>query len=344
MAPTRQVDRFVTNFTLPDPFTVVIFGATGDLTARKLLPALYGLWQANFLPDKFAIVGIGRRDKNDAVFRAEMKKDIAKFRDDTSDESLDRFLANVVYQRSDFTTAAGMKELASHLTQVEQERGLPGNRLFYLATDPDYFNTIVEGLSAVGLLRKPDETAWSRVVIEKPFGYDLASALELNKSLAQFLRADTEIYRIDHYLGKESWCRTPRRLPLRQRDLRAACSIATTSITCRSRWPRPVGMEGRRGAFYDHTGALRDVVQNHMLQLLALVAMDAPATLKARDIGDAKLRVLRDLVPIRGNDVARKVVRGQYSAGTVDGKPVQGFREEEAIAPDLEQSWRRSWR
>ena len=331
MAPTRQVDRFVTNFTLPDPFTAVIFGATGDLTARKLLPALYGLWQANFLPDKFAIVGVGRRDKNDGVFRAEMKKDIAKFRDDTSDESLDRFLENVVYQRSDFTTAAGMKELATHLTRVEEERGLPGNRLFYLATDPDFFNPIVEGLSTVGLLRKPDETAWSRVIIEKPFGYDLASALELNKSLAQYLRGD-QIYRIDHYLGKE----TVQNLvafrfgnaifePLFHRNY-----VDHVQITM----AETVGMEGRRGAFYDHTGALRDVVQNHMLQLLALVAMDPPATLKARDIGDAKLRVLRDLVPIRGADVGRKVVRGQYSAGTVDGKPVRAFREEEAIAPD----------
>ena len=168
-------------------------------------------------------------------------------------------------------------------------------------------------------------------MIEKPFGHDLASAHELNHSLAKFLRAD-QIYRIDHYLGKE----TVQNLlafrfgnaifePLFHRNY-----VDHVQITM----AETVGMEGRRGAFYDHTGALRDVVQNHMLQLLALVAMDPPATLKARDIGDAKLRVLRDLVPIRGADVARKVVRGQYSAGNVDGKPVRAFREEEAIAPD----------
>ena len=264
----------------PDPFTLVIFGATGDLAARKLLPALYGLWQGRFLPGEFAIVGIGRRDKNDVAFRDDVRSSIATFRKDTPAAAggWSGFLENVFYERVDFTTSAGLRGLARRLAELEGARNLPGNRLFYLATDPEYFCRLIEGLAAAELTHREAERPWVRVVIEKPFGHDLGSAIALDRRVLRYLRPD-QVYRIDHYLGKE----TVQNLlafrfgnaifePLFNREY-----VDHVQITA----AETVGMEGRRGAYYDHAGALRDVVQNHLLQLLAFVAMDPPATLKA---------------------------------------------------------------
>src|SRR6202035_127293 len=205
--------------------------------------------------------------------------------------------------------------------------GLPGNRLFYLATDPEFFVPVVAGLAGNGLTAA-EGNAWARAVIEKPFGRDLASALELDRRVLEHLSPE-QVYRIDHYLGKD----TVQNLvafrfgnavfePLFNRRY-----VDHVQITA----AETVGMEGRRGAFYEHAGALRDVVQNHLLQLLALVAMEPPATLKSGDISDAKLKVFRNLAPLRGADVARRVVRGQYGAGTIAGQPVRAYREEEAV-------------
>jgi len=321
---------FVSEVQPPEPFTLVLFGATGDLAGRKLLPALMGLWQGKFLPPDFAVVGVGRRAKNDDGFRAEAQKLIAEFRKDATSgaDGAKDFLAHVFYHSADFTSAEGMQGLANRLRELEKGLQLPGNRLFYLATDPDFFCPIVEGLASVGLVRREDVRPWARVVIEKPFGHDLASALALDRDILRFLRPD-QVYRIDHYLGKE----TVQNLlafrfgnaifePLFNRE-----HVDHVQITM----AETVGMEGRRGAFYDHAGALRDVVQNHMLQLLALVAMDAPATLRSGDLSDAKLKVLRGLVPLRGADVVRRVVRGQYGSGTLGGQAVRAYREEEAV-------------
>jgi glucose-6-phosphate 1-dehydrogenase len=324
----HQESPFVSRTKPPEPFTLVLFGATGDLAGRKLLPALASLLKNTYLPKEFAIVGIGRRDKTDQAFREDVRKDLAEFHQNASADDTADFLAHVFYQRTDFTTAEGMKELATRVQNLERERHLPGNRLFYLATDPEFFFPIVQGLAGAGLIRREEERPWARVVIEKPFGHDLDSALALDRDLQRFLRPD-QVYRIDHYLGKE----TVQNLlafrfgnaifePLFHRE-----HVDQVQITV----AETVGMEGRRGAFYDHAGALRDVVQNHMLQLLALVAMDPPATLRSGDISDCKLKVLRNLAPLRGAEVARHVVRGQYGAGTVGGQPVRGYRDEDAV-------------
>ena len=214
---------------------------------------------------------------------------------------------------------------------LEKEHDLPGNRLFYLATDPEFFAPIVDALSQAGLTKEADGGSWRRVVIEKPFGHDLSSARALNTDVLKRLR-EHQIYRIDHYLGKE----TVQNLlafrfgnaifePIMNRQF-----VDHVQITA----AETVGMEGRRGAFYDHAGRLRDVIQNHLLQILALVAMEPPASMKSRDISDTKLKVLRQLPAWTDYQIERRVVRAQYQAGTVNGKPVPGYLQEEGVAPD----------
>jgi glucose-6-phosphate 1-dehydrogenase len=320
-------------FKHPDPFSMTIFGATGDLANRKLFPALFALSKANHLPEQFAVLGTGRRPKTDDAFRHEVRDAILEHRGSEFVEpaAWAKFASHLYYQAADFTVEAGMKLLGKRIEEIEKQHSLPGNRLFYLATDPDFFAGIVEGLSQAGLTRREPSTPWTRTVIEKPYGRDLESARELDAHVLRYLRRD-QVFRIDHYLGKE----TVQNLlafrfgnaifePLFSRQY-----VDHVQITM----AETVGMEGKRGSFYDDYGALRDVVQNHLLQVLALVAMDPPPTLKARDIGDAKLRVLRSLAPIREDQVDRFVVRGQYGAGTIGGKEAKAYRDEEAIKPE----------
>jgi glucose-6-phosphate 1-dehydrogenase len=314
---------------LPAPFTLVLLGATGDLAGRKIFPALRRLWQQRVFPERFAVVGVGRRPKSDDAFRGEVRQGLAKF--DANPADATPFLQHVYYHAADVSTPGNLQTLRERLQQLEAAQQLPGNRLFYFAIDPDLFRSAIAELASAGLNRPVSEQSWTRVVLEKPFGRDLASALELDRHILKFLDPE-QIYRIDHYLGKDTV----------QNLLAFRFGNAIFEPVFNRRYidhiqitaAETVGMEGRRGGFYDDTGALRDVVQNHLLQLLALTAMEPPASLKARDLKDAKLRVLRDLMPLEGASVAQNVVRGQYGAGTIAGQSVRAYREEEGVAKD----------
>ena len=316
-----------------EPFTIVIFGATGALTAGKLLPALFRLWEGHFLSSVFAIVGIGRQDKDDAKFRDEAARAVQAHvpADQRSEKSWEQFAGGLYYQRADFTEVDCYHALSATLDALDGRHGLGGNRLFYLATDPDYFPFIVEQLAAAGLMGREPNRPWTRVVVEKPFGKDLASAQALDRQILSNLRED-QVFRIDHYLGKETV----------QNILAFRFGNSVFEPLFNSRYVDHVqitvaetdGMEARRGAYYDHAGAIRDVAQNHLLQLLALVAMEPPASLGARDVRDEKVKVLRNLVPPGSRPAAEWSVRGQYGAGLVGGESVSGYREEEAVARD----------
>ena len=327
----KAAEKVSASVQMAEPFALIIFGATGALTHSKLIPALFSLWHGNFFGAPFVIVGVGRRDKNDKLFRDELRDAAEKHgRIHASDrEAWDRFVGNVFYHRADFTAAESYAKFSECLQGLEKERKLGGNRLFYLATDPDRFPLIVEQLSAAKLTSREAARPWTRVVIEKPFGKDLTSARALDEHVLRFLRED-QVYRIDHYLGKETV----------QNLLSFRFGNAIFDPLFNSRYVDHVqitmaendGMEGRRGAYYDGAGALRDVVQNHLLQLLALVAMEPPASLGAKDVHDEKVKVLRNLVPRDVREINRWTVRGQYGAGMMDGKPCKGYREEEAVA------------
>jgi len=314
---------------LPQPCTVVIFGASGDLTFRKLIPALYNIAADGDLPAGLKVVGFARRPKTDESFREELETAARKFsRQTVKDELWDSFSQSIFYHQSEFADADGYASLAQRLDRIDEEHGTRGNRLFYLAVAPDQFGLILEHLKNAGL-NEAKPGAWSRVVVEKPFGTDLPSAERLNAEVrATFAEKDT--YRIDHFLGKE----TAQNIMV----LRFANAIFeplwnhryidSVQITA----SEPLGVEGR-GPFYESSGALRDMVQNHLLQLLCLVAMEPPTDLDADSVRDEKVKVIRSLRPIAGEDVARQVVRGQYTAGAINGQNVIGYREEDRVSP-----------
>ena len=317
----------------PEPCTVVIFGATGDLTHRKLVPALYNIAEDGDLPPGTSLVGFARREKSDDEFRAELEEMNRKVSRQGHDDSVwQTFSSAIHYHRSDFNDPAGYEGLRDRLEAIEAGRGGCRNRLFYLASAPEAFREILGRLREAGLNRPANEGAWSRIIVEKPFGTDLPSARDLNAELARtFAEADT--FRIDHYLGKET---AQNIMVLRFANaifepLWNSRFIDHVQITC----SEDLGMEGGRGGYYDKAGALRDMVQNHLLQLLSLVAMEPPVDLSADGVRDAKVNVLRSLRPLRSPDeVGRHVVRAQYTAGTIGGEQVPGYRAEDRIAPD----------
>jgi len=313
------------NERVPEPCIVVIFGASGDLTKRKLLPALYHLKQQSLLPEEFAVVGVARRDLS-ATFTADMQDGIIKGGGvDAGDSSLKPFLDHVKYFATNFDDDEGFEKLKAFLADLDKQFGTKGNRLFYLAVAPEFFADITDRLGKHGMAKATGETKFVNVVIEKPFGTDLESAKKLNDEINRVLSED-QIFRIDHYLGKE----TVQNIlvfrfgngifePIWNRNY-----IDHVEITA----AESIGIEGR-GPFYEQAGALRDVLQNHVMEVLSFVAMEPPDSFEADAVRIEKLKVWRAIEPIPVADT----VRGQYAAGTVDGQKVIGYREEERVNP-----------
>jgi glucose-6-phosphate 1-dehydrogenase len=312
------------------PCILVIFGAAGDLTKRKLIPALYNLRKNKLLPDQFAVVGVARAEMNDEEFRRRLSDDLHEFATEEVDPSVLEWLAQrLFYRAGDFDDDSTFSDLKTTLTKLNEEHTTGGNYCFYLATAPQYFAKVVEKLGAVGLTDE-DEDHWRRVIIEKPFGSDLESAQKLNREIQEVLKED-QIYRIDHYLGKE----TVQNIlvfrfgngifePIWNRRY-----IDFVQITAAEK----VGVE-QRGGYYEQAGALRDMVPNHLLQLVTLTAMEPPVSFKANAVRDEQAKVLHAIQCPSPEEAGRRSIRGQYDAGTIDGKPVPAYRSEPNVAPD----------
>ena len=314
---------------VPEPCVVVVFGATGDLAHRKILPALYNGRRAGVLPPETSIVGFARRPYTDEGFRTEMRKAVDEHSRVPLEPAIwEDFAEGLSYHQADFGDQAGYRALGERLDELDQARGTRGNRLFYLATPPSAYPEIVENLGRAGLQREGRGKGWSRIVVEKPFGRDLESAVGLNAALTRVFN-ESQVYRIDHYLGKE----TVRNLmvfrfangifePIWNRRY-----VDHVQITV----GEDLGIEGR-GSFYEEAGATRDILQNHMLQLLTLVAMEPPIAWDADALRDEKVRVLKAIDPECTEDYVRgSIVRGQYAEGWIGGENVAGYRDEPEV-------------
>ena len=324
------------------PSVIVIFGATGDLTRRKLLPALYRLAQQRLVPSEFAILGTGRQPYNDDQFRETMKAAVTEFGpDDSLDETAwQSFAKRIYYLGGDFNDASLYGKLKTKLEEVDKEYDTEGNRIFYLATGPDNFGLIAKQLGDAGIARPTKTTgktaksaakkSWTRIIVEKPFGHDLESARALNKTLAAVFD-ESQIYRIDHYLGKE----TVQNLlvfrfansifePLWNRQYIDHIQITNAET---------IGVEGR-GGYYETAGALRDMIQNHVFQVTSLIAMEPPASLSANGVRDEKIKAMQSVRPLPAAAIDEFAVRGQYGDGTVLGDTVPGYREEPGVDPN----------
>jgi len=314
-----------------EPCAIAIFGASGDLTARKLIPALYHLCKDKQMPPSFQIVGLARREKTDASWRAELRSALDQFsRTKPVDEAVwQEFSQHLAYCRGDLDGAAAYGALEQKLAAFGSEP-LRRNLLFYLATSPSQFGQVVEQLHDAGLLQKDPADGWQRVVVEKPFGHDLESARQLNRELTRYAR-ERQVFRIDHYLGKET---VQNILTFRFSNaiferLWNRESIDHVQITVSERQ----GV-GQRGGYYEEAGALRDMVQNHLLQVLSLMAMEPPVSLEAEAIRDEKVKLLKSIRTPSPEEASRQVVRGQYLAGKVDGQSQPGYRQEPKVKPD----------
>src|SRR3990172_1118819 len=315
---------------VPDPHVMVLFGATGDLSHRKVFPALAQLWRTNLLPQDWMLVAVGRRPYDDETFRTEIGKSLDQWsRVKLEPEVARQFLGRIAYHQGDFVDDAAFDSLALRLDEIDREHGTRGNRLFYLATQSSAFPLIVGQLGRCGLDHEVHGGGWRRIVIEKPFGRDYDSARRLNREVGKVFR-ESQVYRIDHYLGKET--------------VRNLMVFRFGNVIFEPLWNRryvdhvqitmaeSIGVE-ERGSFYEETGATRDVIQNHLLQLLTLVAMEPPAAVGARPLAGEEGKGPRgDPVPTRA-DAARNVVRGQYGPRRGSAPPRAGHREGDAGGP-----------
>jgi glucose-6-phosphate 1-dehydrogenase len=315
------------------PVTLVIFGGGGDLAHRKLLPALYNLYVDGLLPPRFAVVGVGRSAQTDDAYREFAKDGVTHFSRRQPDEAVWRtFAESLFFVTASFEDPQAFAPLGSRLDVIEHERGLPGNRIYYLAVPPTMFVPTVKNLAHARFVApggSPDQTPFSRLIVEKPIGRDLDSARAINDAIAQVFD-ERQIYRIDHYLGKE----TVQNILV----LRFANSIFEPLFNQKyiDHVQVTVAEEegvGTRAGYYEQAGALRDMVQNHILQLVSLVAMEPPRSLDADVVRDEKLEVIQSLRPIEGPAVDAQVVRGQYTAGFNLGSPAPGYREEKGVDP-----------
>jgi glucose-6-phosphate 1-dehydrogenase len=313
-----------------EAFALVIFGASGDLTQRKLVPALWTLFATRTLPEPFAIVGTGRTELSDEAFRDKMKASVREFARVRipSDQVWQRFAAHLHYLPGDPTGPELYGRLREMLEDIERRRGGAANRLYYLSTPPSLSDDIIVQLGKAGLARP--EGGWTRIVVEKPFGRDLRSAQELNDLLTGVFQEE-QVYRIDHYLGKET---VQNLLALRFANgifepLWNRNHVAEVQLTVAER----VGVEGR-GGYYEEAGALRDMIQNHLLQVVCLIAMEPPVTFDPRAVRDEKSKVLQAVRPIDPATVAASAVRAQYGPGFIDNRQVPGYLQERGVRLD----------
>ncbi len=316
---------------MPDPCTLVIFGASGDLTKRKLIPAVFDIARQGLLPHGFTIVGVARTPMDDDAFRRYLYEAMKEFGRLGESESVlwDNFARRLFYLSLDPASDTEFSRLKDRLAQLDSAEGSNGNTLFYLSTPPSLYTPLVTRLGVCGLNQPRTATSWVRIIIEKPFGYDLSSARALNSDVLKVF-AEEQVYRIDHYLGKE----TVQNLlvfrfangifePIWNRNY-----IDHVQITA----AETVGVENR-GAYYEGAGAMRDMVQNHMLQLLALTAMEPPVLFDARQVREEKQKVFGAIRVMKLEEVGRNSVRGQYIGGVVGGKEVPGYHSEKGVSP-----------
>jgi len=312
-----------------DPCVIVIFGASGDLTARKLTPALFSLFCQGSLPEHVAIVGAGRTAMTDLEFRGML---LAALPDSGARrrERWEEFAARISYRVIDYDSEASFRELSAALAAIDQARQTKGNRIFYLATPPSLYATIGSRLGQAGLAAEGAGRGWSRLVVEKPFGRDLSSAVALDSRLHQYF-AERQIFRIDHYLAKET--------------VQNILMLRFANVIFEPIWNRnhidsigivaaeELGVEHRAG-YYEQAGVIRDMFQNHMLQLLALTCMEPPSQLAAERVRDEKIKLFRSLKPFDSATMAQRIVLGQYGQGSINGRAVPCYREEPGVASD----------
>src|ERR1700733_8368164 len=322
MNPSQPIPR------AGEPCAIVIFGASGDLTKRKLIPSLYNLASYHLLPKNFSVIGVARSEMSDQEFHARLGKDLTALGTQPVDPNIwNEFGDRMLYCSGNFDDPKTYEKLGQRLAESAKRLGTNGNVLFYLSVQPSFFATIAKMLAQYGLTR--EEGNWRRVIIEKPFGHDLASALELNRDLTSALQ-EHQIYRIDHYLGKD----TAQNLPVfrlgnpKFEPIWNRRYIDHFQLTV----AESIGVEGR-GAFYESAGAFRDVMQNHMFMLLALIAMEPPNSLQGEAVRNEKVKLLQAVRNTTPEEALASTVRGQYGPGQIDGVSVPGYRQEKNVNP-----------